>query len=466
MMSEYWLKILLPACLVALLALPFVLRETQFQDGSPENGFDLRHSMEGVPSKKLVIISPHWEGMKREFERAFSLWTIEKSGHATEVEWLDVGGTSDAMRFVRSEFTRVPSGIGVDLFFGGGVDPYLQLKALGLLQKHVVSEDVLKKIPRQFAGVDVYDSEYMWYGACLSGFGIIYNKQVLEIMDLPEPLTWDALGDKRYCTWVGSGDPRSSGSVHMVYEIILQAYGWEKGWAALMKMGGNIRGFSRSASQVPKDTALGEVACGLAIDVYAWRQIAEAGESRMGFQLPEGMTIVNPDGIAVLKGAPNADLAGLFIEFILSEQGQKLFILRPGAPGGPVQFALDRIPVLPGLAEQVGDDAVVRFDPYKWKGGFVYDSDKGSRRWGILNDLIGSFIIDPHDELATAWKAVMNLPETDPAFQMFTRPPLSESELMNLADTRWNEPEFRTKTLGQWAGMSKSLYRKVAGDKK
>ena len=184
-----------------VLALPFALRTRDAGPSADAQGAAL-------PIQELVLISPHWEGIREEFGRAFSEWTTENYGHRTNLEWLDVGGTSDAVRYVRSEFKRSPEGIGIDLFFGGGVDPFLQLAKEGLLSPCSVQEEILRAIPKEFAGIEVYDAQGHWYGACLAGFGIIYNKPVLQYLRLPEPQTWEDLAKPDYCTWVGSGDPR------------------------------------------------------------------------------------------------------------------------------------------------------------------------------------------------------------------------------------------------------------------
>ena len=448
-------KWILPAILVGLLALPFALRPRSGQEATEAEPQDL-------PVKKLVCVSPHWEGIRWEFTRAFSRWTAKHLGHRTEIDWLDVGGTSDCLRYVRSEFSRSPDGINVDLFFGGGIDPYLQLAEEGRLSPCKVSPEVLATFPPTVAGIEVYDPQQRWFGACLSGFGIIYNRKVLDIMALPEPITWAHLALPEYRSWVGSGDPRSSGSVHMAYEIILQAYGWREGWANIARMGGNIRNFARGGSDVPKDAAVGEIACGMAIDVYAWRQVAEVGTNRMGFVLPDGLTVLNPDAMAVLKGAPERELAEHFVEFVVSEHGQKLWVLKAGVPGGPQRFPLTRMSIVPGFAQRFGDDAAVAFDAYTWKGGFQYDAEKGSARWTILNDLIGAAVIDTHQELIAAWDHVRHLPENAPGVVELTRPPLSEDELLEMAAGPWSDPEFRARTRGRWASEAKHRYRQIA----
>jgi spermidine/putrescine-binding protein len=248
----------------------------------------------------------------------------------------------------------------------------------------------------------------------------------------------------------------------MAYEIILQAYGREEGWGHVIRMGGNIRNFARSASQVTKDVALGEAACGMAIDFYAWQTIAEVGPDRMGFVLPRGLTVVNPDSIALLKGAPHRELAEHFMAFVLSREGQKLWVLQKGAPGGPVTFELDRLPVIPGLAAELGDDAAVTFDPFTWESDFTYDPEKGSARWRILNDLLGAVLIDTHEELAAAWDAVRRLPPDHPRRRALTAAPIGEAELLALAEEVWDDPEQRARRLSRWANDARDRYREIA----
>src|ERR1043165_6330124 len=69
---------------------------------------------------QVIIVSPHNEAIRYEFGRAFALWHEKQFNEPATAEWRDAGGTSDALRFVQSEFARKPNGIGIDIFFGGG----------------------------------------------------------------------------------------------------------------------------------------------------------------------------------------------------------------------------------------------------------------------------------------------------------------------------------------------------------
>src|SRR4030095_3804583 len=318
----------------------------------------------------LVLISPHWEGIRYEFERAFKARYQSETGRSVELEWIDVGGSSETLRYIESEYKNKPKGIGIDIFFGGGYDPYLALKKSNLLESYVLPQSLLEKIPQRLAGVPLYDPDHTWYGATLAGVGIVYNKVVLGLTKLPVLNTWEDLASPRAFGWVGSSDPRKSGSVHVVYEIILQAYGWDKGWQIITALGANVRSFTNQASQIPKDVAVGEIAYGLAIDFYAWAQVKEVGADKIGFVMPDNLTIITPDCIGILKGAPNPDVAKAFIRFVMSEEGQKLWLLVEKSPGGPQRFQLNRFSVLPSLYDFSPQHTAVKINPFSWRSDF------------------------------------------------------------------------------------------------
>jgi iron(III) transport system substrate-binding protein len=408
---------------------------------------------------KLVLISPHWEGIRYEFERAFKARYQSDTGRAVELEWMDVGGSSETLRYLQSEFKNKPAGIGIDVFFGGGYDPYLALKKDRLLESYALPKPLLERIPQRLAGVPLYDPDYTWYGATLAGFGIVYNKVVLGLTKLPVITTWEELASPRAFGWVGSSDPRKSGSVHVVYEIILQAYGWEKGWKIITALGANVRSFSNSASQIPKDVAIGEVAYGLAIDFYAWAQVKEAGADKIGFVMPDNLTIITPDAIGILKGAPNLEVAKAFIRFVMSEEGQKLWLLVEKAPGGPQRFQLNRFSVIPSLYALAPQNTAVKLNPFSWRSDFEFDPKLGAERWSIVNDLIGALVIDQKHLLTRAWQDALDsggLSERE--WQRLAAMPVTADAALAMAKTKWKDPEFRNQKLNEWIHFARSKY--------
>ncbi|MBN1352589.1 extracellular solute-binding protein [candidate division KSB1 bacterium] len=407
-----------------------------------------------LASDNLIIVSPHWEGIKVEFGEAFREVYQQQTGRDVELKWLNVGGTSEMLKYLRSEYKSKPGGIDIDIIFGGGIEPYEELKKLALLESYRVPDHIFGNLASDLNGVPLYDKNFYWYAATMAGFGIMYNKVVLERLGLPEPQTWDDLTRPEIYSWIGSADPRKSGSVHAVYEIILQAYGWEHGWRTITAIGANVRAFTAHASQIPKDVALGEVAYGLAIDSYAWNQVNEVGSDLIGFIMPRDLTVFNGDGIGILKGAPNRAVAERFIDFVLSERGQKLWILNQGEPGGPRNYQLSKFSVHPKLYPQISGHTSVTINPFEWKSSFVYDSETGSDRWELLNDLIGSFIVEPHRQLKTTWKAELERTSYDSALNRIMLMSVSlDSVNAILAEKRWDDPVYNKQKLNAWASQ-------------
>jgi ABC-type Fe3+ transport system substrate-binding protein len=412
-----------------------------------------------LSADKLVLISPHWEGIRYEFGRAFKESYQRETGKTVELDWLDVGGSSETLRYLDSEFKNKPGGVGIDIFFGGGYDPYLALKKSNRLEPYVLPERLMEKIPATLTGVPLYDPEHTWYGATLAGFGIVYNKVVLELTKLPVITTWEDLASPRAFGWVGSSDPRKSGSVHMVYEIILQAYGWEKGWKIITALGANVRSFTNSASQIPKDVAIGEVAYGLAIDFYAWAQVKDAGADKIGFVMPHNLTIITPDCIGILKGAPNPDVAKAFIRFVMSEEGQMLWLLIEKAPGGPQRFQLNRFSVLPSLYALPPQNTAVKLNPFSWRSDFAFDPQLSAERWSVVNDLIGALVIDQKHLLTRAWKEALDKGAlSEQEWHRLAAMPVTADEALQMAKTKWQDAEFRNKKLNEWIHFARSKY--------
>ena len=413
----------------------------------------------------LIIISPHHEGIETEFGKNFEDWYHKQTGRTVKTDWRDVGGTSSNYRFIESEFKRVPDGIGIDIFFGGGTDNYLRLSNMGWLHAYKLPGTQLEQMMQSFQGIPLYDAEHRWYGAALSSFGIMYNEELRGLLQLPKVSTWKDLGNLELIGRIGAADPRESGSAHMVYEIILQTLGWEEGFALLTKIGGNVRGFSAGANVIPTDVVAGQVIYGLAIDFYAYGQIAVVGADKIKYVVPADGAVVTADPIAILKGAPNTSVAEKFLEFVLSEDAQKLWMLRDTDAEGPEwKGGLNRASVLPALYDKLGERCIVP-NPFAMEGSpFQYDSDKGGTRWNIVNDLFGILIIDSHKDLVNAWKTIQKSKDPakrDAAIAVLTKMPITEAEAMELANGDWNDPEVRNKKMKEWGQFAKEKFKEA-----
>jgi iron(III) transport system permease protein len=395
---------------------------------------------------EIIGLTPHWEGIRGEFGRGFAEYWRARTGREVTIRWLDVGGTSDIVKYIKGQFKQNPSGIGVDFFFGGGSDSFLELERNGLLSRADISPAVLDAIPSHLSGVPLYSPNHTWFANALSAFGILYNKAAIKRLGLPTPTAWADLARPEYFGLVGAADPRKSGSMHAMYEIILQGYGWSKGWQVIRQLARNVRNFSSSASPIGKEVALGEIVYGIAIDTYAGDIIRQVGRERLEFVLPSDFAAVNGDSIAVLKGAPSAPVASAFVEFLLSDAGQRLWYAKKGEPGGPVHSELGKLAVLPSLYGAVAPAGVVQGNPFALKSLLSYDSEAAAKRWNLVNDLFGVFIIDVHDQLVRA-----------PEPSLLETIPITEADVATLSsDGSWGQnAQRRTELLQAWSAEAR-----------
>jgi ABC-type Fe3+ transport system substrate-binding protein len=409
-----------------------------------------------VQDAEVIVISPHWEGIKDETSRAFRAWHEKKYGQPAIIRWRDAGGSSQIVKFLRNEYLTSSSS-GIDVLYGGGVDPFRELKKDGLLARCDLPQDVLAALPAQLNGMDIRDPDQEWFGASLSGFGIITNERARAVLGLPTVRHWEDLTDPSLAGWISSSDPRASGSALAIYEIILQSLGWDRGWAVLMQMSGNTRNYLSSSAASAVEVGLGDAVYGVSIDIYGQAQSAYYGPGNVSFVLPEGQTVITPDSIAVLKNPPHPEIARHFLEFVLSREGQLLWMLPKGAPGGATRAVINRMSVLPSLYAELVGVTPVRTNPFLTHSDFIYSEQLGSKRRAILSLLLAACMIDPHDELTRAWKALQSpaaqklSPQKQQAVRdEFLKPPCTEAELLSWVDTDWKDPVKRAALVNRW----------------
>ncbi len=421
---------LLFLALAVTLAVPFLLRPKG--EAAPRN------------ARTLVIISPHNEAVLREFETAFRRWHAQRFGEEVALDWRNVGGTSEIVRYLDSEYEagrRVGrDGIGVDLLFGGGQYDHARQAAkghtapCGLRERHPewLAPEIL---PRSFSGEEFYDPEDRWYGCCLTSFGLCYNDDVLRALGIAAPpRQWLDLADFRYFRQVALADPTKSGSIAKAFEMLIQeqmaaelaergqapanaspeilAAGWRRGLNVLRRVGANAKYFTDSAGKVPTDVAQGDAAAGMCIDYYGRFEsettARNEGSPRLHYLTPAGGSSLSVDPISLLSGAPHRELAERFIDFCLNVEGQQLWNYRVGAPGGPVRYALRRLPIRRDMyrPEHLRHMADAEAMPYRQADRFTYHPEWTGPLFNLIRVLVRTMGLDTHDELRAAWAAV------------------------------------------------------------
>ncbi len=407
----------------------------------------------------LLIISPHRKSIQDEYLPAFTSYYKKTFKTEVVVEWIDQGGTSDDVRFLRAKFAKGAKSSGIDIFWGGGTATFLELQNEGFLASYNLPPSLKAEVPDKVAGIPLYDSSHSWYGSALSSFGVFYNKKIMEFERLPEPKTWQDLGSPAYRDNISLADPRRSGGANTMNSVILQLFGWDKGWELLTALAGNARSFTHSSSDPIKAVVSGDAAMATTIDFYALAKIGDLGRENLGFVLPEGQTVLDPDPISILRGAPNRKVAERFVDFVLSVDGQKLLVLPKGSPGGPVKASLGRMAVNTRAYSETEGKRIDTFNPFMQKGFVTINLDKAVRMQQVFNDLVGSTLVDPHSDLKRAWARIAKDGKVDPAkLSRIGRPPVTEAEFNVLVD-KWDDEVLRNTTINSWLKHSRQKYR-------
>ena len=425
-----------------IVALPLVLKR-ESETASP-----------GSADDRLVILSPHNESIRKEFGEAFAAWWKKEKGRTIYVDWRTPGGTSEIRMVIDAGYKAAEEtgreGMGVDVFFGGGEPDFAGQAKAGRL----VPLDVFRKepwlfgeggiIPEIFTGERYYAKDGVWVGTCMSQFGICYNPDFLKRVGLDAPTVWRDHGDPGYAGSLALADPTKSGSVARTFELLVQgemqkflrnqrpevrdqriAKGWDEGLRLIQRMSANARYFTDSASKIPQDVGQGNAAAGMSIDFYGRSYADELktkdGKPRVVWIAPKGGTTMSADPIAVLKGAPNAEIAQEFVRFCLSKDAQRLWFQKPGTEGGPLERALHRSPIRTDMytAETMALTTMPGVNPYLDDGNFTYDPALTGKVFNTLRQLVKVMCIDSHDEMKAAWEAIIAAGMPEDALAVF-----------------------------------------------
>jgi ABC-type Fe3+ transport system substrate-binding protein len=414
-------------------------------------------SQEEYADDEVLIISPHWDGIKHEFARGFREYYQKRFNRTVRVSWLDHGATGEINRFLEGRAKVLPpdANFGADILFGGGVDSLPRFADAGIFAPYELSPEQQRDFPADNLGQPLRDPQNRWHSACLSTFGFVYNEPVLQRANLKTPTTWKDLAEPEFQGWVSCGNPTQSGSLHAAFEIVLQGHGWDEGWSILTRLSANARSFNEGGSSVPRDISLGQAAAGPSIDFYATAPVRRQGADHLKLVVPKGQSVATPDGIAILRHPPNAKQAHAFMDFVFSEEGQKLWYLPRGAPGGPVKYDLERLPSMARIYD-LGLPTHTMINPFKDKPTFRYDSKKAGARWRTMDDLWRGFILDVHDDLWTTRELLRKNNRRDLDAEL-GRPPFTEAEVMEIANKKLNADE-RNALRNKWSAQARIFY--------
>jgi iron(III) transport system substrate-binding protein len=262
----------------------------------------------GDGRKPLVIYSPHGGDLLALMEKAF-----EAKHPDVDVRWLDMG-SQDVYDRVRSEAANPQA----DVWFGGPQTIFARGAKEGLLAPF--RPQWAEAIPPQSRGAqDLYFASYRTAPV------LVYNAKAVPAEQAPKD--WDDLLAPQWKGKILMRDPLASGTMRTVFGMMLsksitETGNAERGWEWLRRLDGQTKEYLQQPALMIEKLNRQE---GL---VTIWELTDLLWQKKRGspldFRFPASGAPVIDDSVGLVKGAPHAELAKQFIDFVGSSEAQEL----------------------------------------------------------------------------------------------------------------------------------------------
>lgn len=183
------------------------------------------------------------------------------------------------------------------------------------------------------------DKDKMFYGTSASAVGVIYNTSVFSKLDAD----WEELASNpAYKDQMVIPDPKKSGSAKDFIDGFITDKG-DNGWKVIQGLkdqGMQVRGANKAALDAVLTGEKGILIAGVDYNAFS---SAKKGEP-LAIYYPKGGTVVNPRPAMIMKTAPDMDNAKKFMDYLMSDDAQKLVVNAYLLPGRTDVKQDNRIP--------------------------------------------------------------------------------------------------------------------------
>lgn len=231
-----------------------------------------------------------------------------------------------------------------DLWFGGGIDAFMDAKENKLLEK--VDFDAAKDLTAEYK-----DSDNYWFSKGVTVVGFIVNNEILKEKGLEAPQSWDDLTKEEYRGEILMSNPAVSGTNYAVVNALLQTKG-DEGWDYFNKLNENITYYAKRGADPSTKVAAGEAAIGITYIDGTLDELEETADVSIVYPT-DGMPYV-PEGVAAFANGENTEAAKAFIEWFYSDdenmkqlaeidQKNTCLLVKPGIKGLELDFDQSRL---------------------------------------------------------------------------------------------------------------------------
>jgi iron(III) transport system substrate-binding protein len=272
---------------------------------------------------KVVVSIPTSAELRKEFDTGF-----QRAFPGIELELNVARGSSNINKIAEEQNAGVRS---VDLHIGGTSSIITGLLAANFLEP-VMSTMVLP---------EVKDAKYWWGGHIWADNAkkyvysftaymtetVWYNSTLVK----PEEISsWDSLLDPKWKGRIVILDPRSPGSGESNWAFLLKL----KGESFLAKLAAQDMMVGRNLRQLAETVARGKSMISIGVSYYSYLPFIKAGlPVKPISNIREGYYAGTGSGnLAVLKNVPHPNASKVFVNWLLSKEGQSAFTKALGQP--------------------------------------------------------------------------------------------------------------------------------------
>ncbi|HUN47906.1 MAG TPA: extracellular solute-binding protein [Stellaceae bacterium] len=212
----------------------------------------------------------------------------------------------------------------------------------------------IEAVPAEFR-----DPQDRWLGTNLHLLVILANTKEVAAADLPK--SWADLMSPKWTGKIAFTDPANSGSAYTNTTLWVDLWGGgDKGWAEVTKLYGNLKVLNKS-SLVFSGVGNGEYPLGVSLEYagYVW---ANNG-APIKIIYPSDGTVVQMEGVAIIKGGPNLEPAKKFVDFVSRKDTREMILAHTFRRPARQDLDLEHLPGgLPPLAKV----ALAKYDEARW----------------------------------------------------------------------------------------------------
>ncbi len=254
----------------------------------------------------LVVYTPHGRDLLEDFGERF-----QEANPGVTVQWLDMG-SQEVLDRLRSERANPQA----DIWWGAPAEIFVQ----------GADDDLLEPFEPDWADglpADRRDPENRWFGTYLTPEVIAFNSAVVSPQEAPQE--WDDVLDPRWRDQVLIREPMASGTMRAIFSSIIyrESEGSgdpEAGYEWLLRLDAQTKEYVLNPTLLYQKLARQE---GL-VTLWAMPDIETliaTTDYPIDYVIPSQGTPVVIDGIALVRGSRNPEMARAFIEYVGSEEG-------------------------------------------------------------------------------------------------------------------------------------------------